>query len=119
MHLEFDIDPTDTSIGVIAAREHRSEAASIAASSNARSVAVIGASRRSDTIGPVLVRNLVLGDFTGRVYVVNPAADAVAGMPSYPTVSDIPGDVDVAIVAVPAERCRRWCSTAPPRESTG
>ncbi len=103
MHLEFDIDPTDTSIGVLAAREHRSEAASIATFVNARSVAVIGASRRSDTIGALLVRNLVLGDYAGRVYVVNPAADAVAGMPAYPTVGDIPGDVDVAIVAVPAE----------------
>ncbi|MCW2711158.1 MAG: CoA-binding domain protein, partial [Marmoricola sp.] len=103
MHLEFDIDPTDTSIGVLAAREHRSEAASIAAFLNARSVAVIGASRRSDTIGALLVRNLVLGDYAGRVYVVNPAADAVAGMPAYPSVGDIPGDVDVAIVAVPAE----------------
>ena len=59
--------------------------------------------RRSDTIGAVLVRNLVLGDYAGRVYVVNPAADAVAGMPAYATVGDIPGDVDVAIVAVPAE----------------
>jgi acyl-CoA synthetase (NDP forming)/GNAT superfamily N-acetyltransferase len=103
MHLEFDIDPTDTSIGVISAREHRSEAASIAAFLNARNVAVIGASRRSDTIGAALVRNLVLGDYAGRVYVVNPAADAVAGMPAYPSVSDIPGEVDVAIVAVPAE----------------
>jgi acyl-CoA synthetase (NDP forming)/RimJ/RimL family protein N-acetyltransferase len=103
MHLEFDIDPTDTAVGVIAAREHRSEAASISAFLNARSVAVIGASRRSDTIGAVLVRNLVLGDYAGRVYVVNPAADSVAGMPAYPTVGDIPGDVEVAIVAVPAE----------------
>ena len=103
MHLGFDIDPTETSLGVIAAREHRSEAASIAAFLNARSVAVIGASRRSDTIGALLVRNLVLGDYAGRVYVVNPAADAVAGMPAYPTVGDIPGDVDVAIVAVPAD----------------
>ncbi len=103
MHLEFDIDPTETAIGVIAAREHRSEAASIATFLNAKNVAVIGASRRSDTIGAALVRNLVLGDYAGRVYVVNPAADAVAGMPAYPTVGDIPGDVDVAIVAVPAE----------------
>ena len=103
MHLEFDIDPTDTAMGVIAAREHRSEAASIATFLDARSVAVIGASRRSDTIGAALVRNLVLGDYAGRVYAVNPAADAVAGMPAYPTVSDIPDEVDVAIVAVPAE----------------
>ena len=103
MHLEFDIDPTETSIGVISAREHRSEAASIAAFLHAKNVAVIGASRRSDTIGAALVRNLVLGDYAGRVYVVNPAADAVAGMPAYHSVGDIPGDVDVAIVAVPAE----------------
>ena len=103
MHVEFDIDPTDTALGVLSAREHRSEAASIAAFLNARSVAVIGASRRSDTIGSVLVRNLVLGDYAGRVYVVNPAADSVAGMPSYDTVGDIPGEVDVAIVAVPAD----------------
>ncbi len=103
MHLEFDIDPTDTAMGVIAAREHRSEAASIAAFLNAKSVAVIGASRRSDTIGALLVRNLVLGDYAGRVYVVNPSSDSVAGMPSYKTVSDIPGEVEVAIVAVPAD----------------
>ena len=54
------------------------------ASSTPRSVAVIGASRRSDTIGAALVRNLVLGDYTGRVYVVNPAADAVAGHAGVP-----------------------------------
>ncbi|HET6151887.1 MAG TPA: GNAT family N-acetyltransferase [Marmoricola sp.] len=103
MHLEFNIDPTDTAIGVMSAREHRAEAASIETFLSARSVAVIGASRRSDTIGAALVRNLVLGDYSGRVYVVNPAADAVAGMPAYARVGDIPGDVDVAIVAVPAE----------------
>jgi acyl-CoA synthetase (NDP forming)/GNAT superfamily N-acetyltransferase len=103
MHLEFNIDPTDTAMGVMAAREHRAEAASIATFLTARSVAVIGASRRSDTIGAALVRNLVLGDYSGRVYVVNPAADAVAGMPAYARVGDIPGDVDVAIVAVPAD----------------
>ncbi len=103
MHLEFNIDPTDTAMGVMAAREHRAEAASIASFLTARSVAVIGASRRSDTIGAALVRNLVLGDYAGRVYVVNPAADAVAGMPAYARVGDIPGDVDVAIVAVPAD----------------
>ncbi len=103
IHLEFDIDPTNTAIGVMSAREHRAEAASIQAFLHARSVAVIGASRRSDTIGAALVRNLVLGDYAGRIYVVNPSADSVSGMPAYPTVGDIPGDVDVAVVAVPAD----------------
>ncbi len=101
--LEFPIEATDTAIGVMAGREHRAEAASIEAFFNPRSVAVIGASRRQDTVGRALVRNLVLGDYTGRVYVVNPTAKAVSGLPAYSTVGDIPGDVDVAVVAVPAE----------------
>ncbi|NUR07805.1 MAG: GNAT family N-acetyltransferase [Nocardioidaceae bacterium] len=103
MHLVFPIDATDTSVSVMQAREHRAEAASIQRFFDARSVAVIGASRRVDTIGQTLVRNLVLGDYQGRVYVVNPAAQSVAGLPAYPSVGDIPDDVDVAIVAVPAE----------------
>ena len=103
MRFEFPIDSTDTSIAVMQAREHRAEAASIERFFAASSVAVIGASRRHDTIGQTLVRNLVLGDYRGRVYVVNPAAGSVAGMPAYPSVSDIPDDVDVAVVAVPAE----------------
>lgn len=101
--LEFRIDPTDTAIGVMVAREHRAEAAAINAVVNARSVAVIGASRRSDTIGAALVRNLVLGGYAGRVYAVNPTASSVSGLAAYPSVGDIPGDVDLAIVAVPAE----------------
>ena len=103
MRLEFPILSTDTSINVMQAREHRAEAASIERFFQARSVAVIGASRRQDTIGQTLVRNLVLGDYRGRVYVVNPAAESVAGMPAYASVADIPDDVEVAIVAVPAE----------------
>src|SRR3954452_14375497 len=103
LRLVFPIDATDTSVSVMQAREHRAEAASIQRFFDARSVAVIGASRRHDTIGQTLVRNLVLADYQGRVYVVNPAARSVAGLPAYPTVGDIPDPVDVAIVAVPAD----------------
>ncbi len=103
MHMEFSIDPTTTSQDVMQAREHRAETASVQRFFSARSVAVIGASRRHDTVGRLLVRNLVLGDYQGRAYVVNPAAEAVKGMPAYDSVTDIPGPVDVAIVAVPAE----------------
>ena len=103
MRLVFPIDSTDTSVSVMQAREHRAESASIERFFHARSVAVIGASRRHDTIGQTLVRNLVLGDYQGRVYAVNPAAQSVAGLPAYATVVDIPDPVDIAIVAVPAE----------------
>jgi acyl-CoA synthetase (NDP forming)/RimJ/RimL family protein N-acetyltransferase len=101
--LTFRIEPTDLAVGVMRAREQRAEAASIERIFRARSIAVIGASRRHDSIGQVMVRNLVLGDFSGSVYAVNSQAEAVSGLPAYKTVQDIPGEVDVAIVAVPAE----------------
>ncbi len=87
----------------MATREHRAESTSIERFFNPRSVAVIGASRRQDTIGQALVRHLVMGDYTGRVYVVNDRAQSVSGMPSHASVSEIADDVDIAIVAVPAE----------------
>jgi acyl-CoA synthetase (NDP forming)/GNAT superfamily N-acetyltransferase len=103
LQLEFSIDPTDTAIGLMSAREHKAESASIEKFFNPRSIAVIGASRRQETIGQALVRNLITGDFAGRVYAVNPTSHAVSGLPTYKSVVDIPDDVDVAIVAVPAE----------------
>ncbi len=101
--LTFRIEPTDLAVGVMRAREQRAEAASIERIFRARSIAVIGASRRQDSIGQAMVRNLVLGDFSGSVYAVNSQAEAVSGLPAYKTVQDIPGEVDVAIVAVPAD----------------
>ncbi|MFT4010810.1 MAG: GNAT family N-acetyltransferase, partial [Nocardioidaceae bacterium] len=103
MSLHFSIEKTQTSLDVMQAREHRAEATSVERFLSASSVAVVGASRRTDSIGRTLVRNLVLGDFQGRVYAVNSAAEAVAGMPAYAAVSDIPDVVDIALVAVPAE----------------
>jgi acyl-CoA synthetase (NDP forming)/RimJ/RimL family protein N-acetyltransferase len=101
--LVFEIEPTDMAIGVMRAREQRAEAASIERIFKARSIAVIGASRRQNSIGLAMIRNLVLGDFGGAVYAVNSSAESVSGLPAYKTVQDIPGEVDVAIVAVPAD----------------
>ena len=101
--MRFPIDPTVTSLDVMVAREHRADTASVQRFLGARSVAIVGASRREETVGRALVRNLVRGDFQGRVYAVNPAAESVSGIPSYPSVTDIPDPVDIAVVAVPAE----------------
>jgi acyl-CoA synthetase (NDP forming)/RimJ/RimL family protein N-acetyltransferase len=103
VHVEFEIEPTDDSVDVMIAREQRAEARSIRRLLEPGSVAVIGASRSRDKVGQVLVRNLVDGGFTGRVYAINPGASAVSGVPAYPNVRDVPGPVDVAVVAVPAE----------------
>ena len=101
--LAFRIQSTDTAIGVMRAREQRAEAASIERIFAARSIAVVGASRKQDSIGQAMVRNLVLGDYQGSVYAVNSQAEAVSGLPAYKTVQDVPDDVDLAIVAVPSE----------------
>ncbi|HKX18763.1 MAG TPA: GNAT family N-acetyltransferase, partial [bacterium] len=68
-----------------------------------RAVAVIGASRRRGTIGGEIFHNLVRDGFEGPVYPVNPSASVVQSVPAYPTVGDIPGPVDLAVVTVPAE----------------
>ncbi|MGW1344474.1 bifunctional acetate--CoA ligase family protein/GNAT family N-acetyltransferase [Kribbella sp. NPDC002412] len=71
-----------------------------------RAVAVIGAGRTPGGIGHEVLQNLVRGNFTGPVYAVNPHTDRVAGLPSYPSVEDVPGFVDLAVIAVPAEQVR-------------
>ena len=68
------------------------------------SVAVIGASRTRGTIGAELFHNLVANGFNGPAYPVNPSAPVVQSVVAYPTVLDIPGPVDLAVIAVPAVR---------------
>jgi acetyl coenzyme A synthetase (ADP forming)-like protein len=67
------------------------------------SIAVIGASRRRAGVGGQLFHNLLEGGFEGPVYPVNPAADFIQSVPAYRSVSDIPADVDLAVIAVPAD----------------
>ena len=101
--LSFDITPTAKSLTVRYAREHRAESSSVRGILTPRSVAVVGASRDPESIGHTLLRNILAGGYTGEVYPVNPAADTVMGRTAYDAVSEIPGDVDLAVVAVPAE----------------
>jgi len=67
-----------------------------------RSIAVIGASRQQGSIGNKLFHNILQQEFTGVVYPVNPNAEAVASVKTYPSVLDIPGELDLAVVIVPA-----------------
>ncbi|HSW28036.1 MAG TPA: acetate--CoA ligase family protein [Longimicrobiales bacterium] len=70
----------------------------------ARSIAVVGASRRPNTIGYQIVDNLLRHGYTGVVYPVNPSAAAVHSIAAYPSVKDIPGPVDMAVIVVPKDR---------------
>ena len=68
-----------------------------------RSVAVVGASRNPDSIGRVILTNLVDFCFQGPVYPVNPTSDVVHSMKCYPRVSAIPDQVDLAVLAIPPQ----------------
>ena len=65
-------------------------------------VAVVGASRRPGTIGNLVFRNLIDGEFTGVAYPVNPNTTAIRSVAAYPSLAACPRTPDVAIVCVPA-----------------
>jgi acetate---CoA ligase (ADP-forming) len=74
-----------------------------------RSIAVIGASRKPETIGNQIFRNLIQHGFTGTAYPVNPVATSVQSVRAYPSVAELPEPVDLAVVAVP---CRHVLEVA-------
>ncbi|WP_332603117.1 bifunctional acetate--CoA ligase family protein/GNAT family N-acetyltransferase [Arthrobacter sp. S2(2024)] len=101
--VEFNIDPTAKSLAVMESREHRAEARSVRDLLAPSSIAVVGASRRWGTVGHQLLEHILDGGFTGAVYAVNPEAFEVGGMKSFARIGEVPGPVQLAIVAVPNE----------------
>ena len=84
----------------------RDDLAAVAAVSHVlrpASVAVVGASRRPGTVGRQVVENL-RDRYHGRLYAVNPRTPDLGGVPVHPTVLDIPGDLELAVIAVAAPR---------------
>lgn len=67
----------------------------------ARSVAVVGASRDPFKAGHQVVRTLLTVGYRGRVYPVNPNEKEILGLPCYPSVTDIPDPVDLVVVCLP------------------
>ncbi|MBP7842475.1 acetate--CoA ligase family protein [Candidatus Woesebacteria bacterium] len=68
-----------------------------------KSVAIIGASRNIKTVGNDVVKNLVTQGFKGTLYPVNPKADILYGQKVFATVAEIPEQIDLAIIAIPAQ----------------
>jgi len=85
--------------------ERREQSAAVAAMQtflSPRSVAVIGATNRRGSIGGEIFHNLVSTSFAGPVYPVNPTSEVVQSVLAYPSITAIPGAVDLAVVVVPA-----------------
>ncbi|MDZ7674066.1 MAG: GNAT family N-acetyltransferase [Acidimicrobiales bacterium] len=96
------IEPTEEAAAAIADRARASERQAVVRLLEPRSVAVVGASREPGGIGHRVLANLLRGPFRGPVYPVHPEAGSVAGVRAHPSVLEIPDEVDLAVVCVPA-----------------
>jgi acetate---CoA ligase (ADP-forming) len=97
--------PTSFSPEAVGRFEERDRLAALAAVRHffePKAVAVIGASRERGTVGGEVFHNVLATGFEGVVYPVNPAAEVVQSVRAYPSVADVPAEVDLAVIAVPA-----------------
>ncbi len=68
-----------------------------------KAVALVGASTKELSIGNVIIRNLQRYGYKGEIYPVNAKADEVCGLKAYPSLADIPGEVDLAHIIIPSQ----------------
>jgi acetyl coenzyme A synthetase (ADP forming)-like protein len=102
-HVSFSIAKTPMVVEKEVERERTSTLASLRWLLEPQSVALIGASRHPGTIGYLLLQCLIQSGFSGKVYPVNPNADSLMSLKTYHSILAIPGDIDMAVIAVPAK----------------
>jgi acyl-CoA synthetase (NDP forming)/GNAT superfamily N-acetyltransferase len=106
--LAFDLPGDDADPGwepyldAVARREGRADVASLRPLFAAESVAVVGASRRPESVGRAILHNIVSAGYGGQVHAVNPHASHIEGAPCVPSPAALPGPVDLAVLSVPA-----------------
>lgn len=66
-----------------------------------KSIALIGASVKELSIGNIIIKNLVHYGFTGPIYPINPKVDEIRGIKAYPSIMDVPGEVELAHIVIP------------------
>ncbi|HEY3737143.1 MAG TPA: GNAT family N-acetyltransferase [Jatrophihabitans sp.] len=100
--LTFDVEQTEVTEAVMREREQRAEAISIRRLLFPRAVAVVGASNDEGKLGNAVFENLMRMGFDGPLYPINPEAQHVKGVPAYTSLLEVPGEIDLVVVAVPA-----------------
>ena len=83
----------------------------------ARSVAVVGASARPGSFGNQLLAQLLDGGYRGEVHPVNPRYRGVLGLRCHPSLAEVPGPLDLAVLAVPNAALEAQLTAAPPAAS--
>lgn len=107
VHITLPLPPDDAGqqledyLDRVAARERSANVASLRPVFAPRSVAVIGASRRTGGVGRTVLDNITAGGYPGQLYAVNPNAKQVGGVPCFPDIESLPEPPDLAVLAVP------------------
>jgi acyl-CoA synthetase (NDP forming)/GNAT superfamily N-acetyltransferase len=102
VRLEMDTAATDAAVSAADARERAAEARSLRPLLRPRAVAVVGAGRSRGGVGREVLENIRDAGYVGDLYAINPHVRDIDGLPCYPSVTDIPAHIDLAVVAVPA-----------------
>ncbi|SDK54085.1 Acyl-CoA synthetase (NDP forming) [Nocardioides sp. YR527] len=101
VEVRIPVWPIEGVIAAATAREMSADASSVRALLRPQSVAVVGASRRENHPGHLVVQNLLQAGFTGSIYPVNPHCETVLGLACASSVREIAEVVDLAVIAVP------------------
>ena len=104
MRVELPATPSEQARAQAEARERLATAASLEPFFRPQSIAVIGASRQADALGRQVFEQIIRTGFSGPVYPINPYARAIAAVRAFPSILDVPDEVDLAILVVPAEQ---------------
>ncbi|MGA8248638.1 MAG: GNAT family N-acetyltransferase, partial [Nocardioides sp.] len=102
--VEMDTRLSESSLRAADTRESRSEAASLTALLRPHRVAVVGARHDGTGVGAAIIDSIVEGGFRGDLVVIHRAAETIGGVPAYRSFHDVPGPVDLVIVAVPPQQ---------------
>ena len=102
VHLEIGLHADDRYALAAEERHRRAAAAGLRPVLLPETVAVVGASRRADSIGRAVMHRLHTSGFRGAVVAVNPHAERVDGVPCWPSVTALPCPIDLALICVPA-----------------
>jgi acetyl coenzyme A synthetase (ADP forming)-like protein len=84
-------------------RDRLAAQASVRAILDPPSLALVGASRKAGSVGAEVMRNLVESRYRGILYPINPSAEEIQGVRAYPSLTAVPGAVELAVIAVPAQ----------------
>jgi acyl-CoA synthetase (NDP forming)/GNAT superfamily N-acetyltransferase len=104
VRIHIPTQPDERALAAAGVRDRTAEHNSLRPLLAPASLAVIGVSRSQSGVGYEVLRGILASGFTGRTYPVNPHAKTIDGLACYQSIDTIPGQVDLAIIAVPATR---------------